>query len=248
MKFQMGEIISGLKVKESLQSLIAWHHPCKVKIPNTPFSWEARISEIREEGNCSYLFIDGVSGFEQTLPPLQERKITLEYADAQVFFCHFHAGVVDASPQSIWVECPEVIYRIQRRAYHRVKATGGTEISFPLEDETEVIGRVRDYSLGGVAFFAGPDLPLKPNGHLKDLFLRIPEEGDWFMVEIPLAIVRRVEPPGPNGMRVYALEFLGLEETMRKRFSQHIAGIQRHLLRKFKKGIPAGGLSESLGA
>lgn len=248
MKFQMGEIISGLKVKESLQSLIAWHHPCKVKIPNTPFSWEARISEIREEGNCSYLFIDGVSGFEQTLPPLQERKITLEYADAQVFFCHFHAGVVDASPQSIWVECPEVIYRIQRRAYHRVKAMGETEIIFPLEDETEVIGRVRDYSLGGVAFSAEPDLPLKPNGHLKDLFLRIPEEGDWFMVEIPLAIVRRVEPPGPNGMRVYALEFLGLEETMRKRFSQHIAGIQRHLLRKFKKGIPAGGLSESLGA
>ena len=248
MKFQMGEIISGWKVKKSLQSLIVLHHPCKVKIPNTPFSWEARISEIREEGNCSYLFIDGVRGFEQTLPPLQERKITLEYADAQVFFCHFHAGVVDASPQSIWVECPEVIYRMQRRAYHRVKATGGTEIIFPLEDETEVIGRVRDYSLGGVAFFAEPDLPLKPNGHLKDLFLRIPEEGDWFMVEIPLAIVRRVEPPGPNGMRVYALEFLGLEETMRKRFSQHIAEIQRHLLRKFKKGIPAGELSKSLGA
>jgi c-di-GMP-binding flagellar brake protein YcgR len=248
LKFQMGEIISGLKVKKSLQSLIASHHPCKVKIPNTPFSWEARISEIREEGNCSYLFIDGVRGFEQTLPPLQERKITLEYADAQVFFCHFRAGVVDASPQSIWVECPEVIYRMQRRAYHRVKATGGTEIIFPLEDETEVIGRVRDYSLGGVAFFAEPDLPLKPNGHLKDLFLRIPEEGDWFMVEIPLAIVRRVEPPGPNGMRVYALEFLGLEETMRKRFSQHIAEIQRHLLRKFKKGIPAGELSKSLGA
>jgi c-di-GMP-binding flagellar brake protein YcgR len=248
LKFQMGEIISGLKVKKSLQSLIVLHHPCKVKIPNTPFSWEAHISEIREEGNCSYLFIEGVRGFEQTLPPLQERKITLEYADAQVFFCHFHAGVVDASPQSIWVECPEVIYRMQRRAYHRVKATGGTEIIFPLEDETEVMGRVRDYSLGGVAFFAEPDLPLKPNGHLKDLFLRIPEEGDWFMVEIPLAIVRRVEPPGPNGMRVYALEFLALEETMRKRFSQHIAEIQRHLLRKFKKGIPAGELSKSLGA
>ena len=248
MKFQMGEIISGWKVKKSLQSLIVLHHPCKVKIPNTPFSWEAHISEIREEGNCSYLFIEGVRGFEQTLPPLQERKITLEYADAQVFFCHFRAGVVDASPQSIWVECPEVIYRMQRRAYHRVKATGGTEIIFPLEDETEVMGRVRDYSLGGVAFFAEPDLPLKPNGHLKDLFLRIPEEGDWFMVEIPLAIVRRVEPPGPNGMRVYALEFLGLEETMRKRFSQHIAEIQRHLLRKFKKGIPAGELSKSLGA
>ncbi len=248
MKFQTGEIISGLKVKRSLQSLIDSHHPCKVKIPNTPFSWEARISEIREEGNCSYLFIDGLRGFEQTLPPLQERKITLEYADAQVFFCHFHAGVVDVSPQSIWVECPEVIYRMQRRAYHRVKATGGAEIIFPLEEETEVRGRVRDYSLGGVAFFAEADLPLKPNEHLKDLFLRIPEGGDWFTVEIPLAIVRRVEPPGENGMRVYALEFLDLEETMRKRFSQHVAGIQRHLLRKFKKGVPAGELSESLGA
>lgn len=248
MEFQLGEIISGLKVRRSLQSLIASHHPCMVKIPNTPFSWEARITEIREEGNCSYLFIDGVRGFEQTLPPLQERKVTLEYADAQIFFCHFHTGVVDASPQSIWVECPEVIYRMQRRAYHRVKATGGTEIIFPLEGEAEVRARVRDYSLGGVAFFAEADLPLKPNDHLKELFLRIPEEGDWFRVEIPLAIVRRVEPPGQNGMNLYALEFLNLEGTMRKRFSQHIAEIQRHLLRKFKKGSPAAELSESLRA
>ncbi|MGE5252589.1 MAG: flagellar brake protein [Planctomycetaceae bacterium] len=248
MKFQMGEIISGLKVRRSLQSLVASHHPCKVKIPKTPFSWEARISEIREEGNRSYLFIEGVRGFEQALPPLQEQKVTLEYTDAQVFFCHFHSGVVDASPQSIWVECPEVIYRMQRRAYHRIKAMEGTEIAFSLEAGAEVKARVRDYSLGGVAFFAEADLSLKPEDHLKGLLLRIPEKGDWFMVEILLAIVRRVESPGPKGMNLYALEFLNLEEMMRKRFRQHLVEIQRHLLRKFKKGSPAVELSESLRA
>ena len=80
------------------------------------------------------------------------------------------------------------------------------------------------------------NLVLKPDDHLKELSLRIPEEEDWFTVQIPLAVVRRVEPSAQNGRNLYALEFIGLGETAKKRFRQHISEIQRLLLRKFKMG------------
>jgi hypothetical protein len=203
------------------------------------------ISRIHDQENSHSLFIDGVGGFEHSLPPFQERKITLEYSDDQVFFCHFHAWVLKPSAQGIWAECPEIIYRMQRRAFHRVKAQGGTEIIFPLGAGKSVRAQVRDYSQGGVAFTTEENLVLKPEDRLQELSLRIPKEGDWYIVPIPLAVVRRVEPSVQEGMSLCALEFIGVGEAVRKRFRQHISETQRLLLRKFRKGHPPRALEES---
>ena len=236
MKVQKGEIITGWHVRNGLQSLIDSRHPCKVKIPHTPFCWDAWVAKIHPTEDSDCLFIDGVGGFEQALPPFQDRKITLEYSDAQVFFCRFHTWVIKTSSQGIWVECPEAIYRMRRRAFHRVKARGETEIVFPWGAGKRIRARVRDYSLGGVAFTTAENLDLKPDDPLQELALRIPEEEDWFTVEIPLAVVRRLEPSGQNGKDLYALEFIGLGESVKKRLRQHISETQRLLLRKFRKG------------
>jgi c-di-GMP-binding flagellar brake protein YcgR len=236
LKDQKGEIITGWHVRNGLQSLIDSRHPCKVKIPHTPFCWDAWVAKIHPSENSECLFIDGVAGFDQALPPSQERKITLEYSDAQVFFCRFHTWVMKTSPQGIWVECPEVIYRMQRRAFHRVNAQAGTEIVLPRGNGKKISAPVRDYSQGGTAFTAEEDLGLKPDDPLQELSLRIPEEKDWLTVEIPLAVVRRVEASGQKGMNLYALEFIGLEESVKKRLGQHISETQRLLLRKFKQG------------
>ena len=246
MKAQKGEIITGLRVRKALQSLIDSRHPCTVKIPDTPFCWDALIARIHNQENSQSLFIDGVGGFEHALPPFRERKITLEYSDDQAFFCHFQAWVLKPSAHGIWIECPEIIYRMQRRAFHRVKAQGGTEIIFPLGAGKRIRAQVRDYSQGGVAFTPEENLVLKPEDQLKELSLRIPEEEDWFTVQIPLAVVRRVEPSAHGGMNLYALEFIGLGETAKKRFSQHISETQRLLLRKFKKGPLPMALEEPL--
>jgi len=45
-----------------------------------------------------------------------------------------------------------------------------------------------------------------------------------------------VEPSVQEGRNLYALEFIGVGETVRKRFRQHISETQRLLLRKFRKG------------
>jgi c-di-GMP-binding flagellar brake protein YcgR len=236
LKAQKGEIITGWQVRNGLQSLIDSRHPCKVKIPHTPFCWDAWIAEIHPPENSDCLFIDGVGGFEQALPPSQDRKITLEYSDAQVFFCRFHTWVMKTSPRGIWVEWPEVIYRMQRRAFHRMKAQEGTEIIFSLGAEKKVRAGVRDYSQGGLAFTTEEDLDLKPDDHLQELSLRIPEEENWLTVEIPLAVVRRVEPSAQGGRNLYALEFIELGEMAKKLFGKHISETQRLLLRKFKMG------------
>lgn len=240
MKAQKGEIITGQQVRIGLKPLIDSRHPCKVKIPQTPFCWDACMAGIQPPGNSDSLFIDGVGGFEQALPPSQDRKVTLEYSDAQVFFCRFDTYVMKTSPRGIWVEWPEAVYRMQRRAFHRVKAQEGTEIIFPLGPDKRVSAEVRDYSQGGVAFTTDEDLELKPDDHLQGLSLRVPEEETWFTVEIPLAVVRRVEPSAQGGRNLYALEFIGLGESAKQFFAKHISESQRLLLRKFKMGpLPA---------
>jgi hypothetical protein len=135
LKVQKGEITTGWHVRNGLQSLIDSRHPCKVKIPHTPFCGDAWVAKIHPTEDFDCLFIDGVGGFEQALPPSQDRKITLKYSE-----------------------------------------------------------------------------------------------------EIPLAAVRRVEPPAQNGRNLYALEFIGLGETVKKRFRQPISETQRLLPRKCRKG------------
>jgi hypothetical protein len=138
-----GEIITGWRVRNCLQSLIDSRHPCQAKIPHRPFCRDAWVAKIHRTEDSDCLFIDGVGGFEQALPPFQDRKIALKDSDVQVFFCRFHTGVIKTSPQGIWVEYPEAIYRMQRRAFHRVKAQGGTEVVFPRGAGKKVRARVR---------------------------------------------------------------------------------------------------------
>jgi hypothetical protein len=171
LKVQKGEIITGWHVRNCLQSLTDSRHPCKVKTLPTPSCWDAWAAKIHPAEDSDCLFIDGVGGFEQALPPSQDRKITLKYSDAQVFFCRFHTGVMKTFPQGIWVECPEAIYRTQRRAFHRVKAPGRTEIVFPWGAGKKVRARVRHYNLGGVAFTPEENLALKSDDRLQELSL-----------------------------------------------------------------------------
>ena len=127
-----------------------------------------------------------------------------------------------------------------------MKARAGTEIVFRGEGGREMKGRVQDYSLGGVAFVTEENLALKPDDSLQELSLRIPRAGG-LRVDIPLALVRRVEAMEQEGKNLYALEFIGLEESIKDRFRQHISETQRLLLRKFKAGPPSGGGQKDVG-
>ncbi len=232
---QPAEIISGEKVTELLRYLIDSRRMCKIQIPHTSYCCITLVSGIEKDEHSNSLLIDGVPGFEAALSQSRNRKVTLEYMDPGGILCYFEARVGKILPKMILVECPKAIYRVQRRKFYRLKAQRGTEIVFRVAPEKEERAKVNDYSLGGVAFLTERPLPLKTNDQLEDLCLRVPEEGDWFMVQIPLAVVRRID--SQRGTFFYGLEFLQMPNTERKRLAQHIFEKQRLLLRKFGKNL-----------
>jgi hypothetical protein len=127
-----GETISGEKVTTLLRYLIESWHPCKIRIPDSPFCWITILIGIQKEGDSDCLLIDGVPGFEQAFSSYKERGVILEYVDSAGVPCFFDARVVKSfsNPNMIWVEFPQSIYRVQRRKFYRLEAQLGTEVVF----------------------------------------------------------------------------------------------------------------------
>jgi len=217
-----------------LRYIIDSRGPCKVSIPDTPLCWTTLLSAVEREGSVDLLLIQGNPQMREAISLSGKGEVLLEYSDENGVLCHFMIEVIRTSPERIWGKLPAVIYRVQRRMFFRVKAQEGTEIVFTLEPGIEVRGGVRDYSLGGVAFWSGARWPRKTEDLVEDLCLRIPEEGTWFEVFIYGAVVRRVEPGTRHGKSLYALELLGMSRRTRRTFASHILGRKRMLLRKFK--------------
>ncbi len=136
--------------------------------------------------------------------------------------------------EQAWGKTPPVIYRVQRRMFFRLKAKPGTEVGFKVDPQQEARGIVRDYSLGGLAFWSESPLPLKSEDLVEDLCLRIPARGSFTEIAIYAAVVRRVESGTDPVKPLYALEFLGMSRGTRRQFAAHILGEKRRLLRQFK--------------
>jgi PilZ domain len=228
------DIILGRRALDLLRYIIDSRGPCKVSIPETPLSWTTLLVAVEREGSADLLLIQGNPELREALSLSGKGEVLLEYSDENGVLCHFMVEVIRTSPERVWGKLPAVIYRVQRRMFFRVKAQEGTEIVFTLEPGKEVRGGVRDYSLGGVAFWSEEPLPLKTEDLVEDLCLRIPEKGTWFEVFIYGAVVRRVEPGTRQGKSLYALELLGMSRKTRRTFASHILGKRRMLLRKSK--------------
>ena len=231
---QPTDIILGRRALDILRYIIDSRGPCKVSIPDTPLCWTTLLLALEREGSVDLLLVQGNPELIKALSLSGKAEVLLEYSDENGVLCHFMIEVIRTSPERVWGKIPAVIYRVQRRMFFRVKAQERTEIVFTLEPGIEVRGGVRDYSLGGVAFWSAEPLPLKIEDLVEDLFLRIPEEGTWFEVHIYGAVVRRVEPGSRQGKSLYALELLGMSRRTRRTFASHILGRKRMLLRKFK--------------
>ena len=228
------DIILGKRALDLLQYIIDSRGLCKISIPETPLRWTTLLWAIERQGPADLLLIQGNPELEKAFSTSGKGEFLLEYADENGVLCHFMGEVIRTSPERIWAKFPAVIYRVQRRMFFRLKAQPGTEVVFTLDPRREVRGSVRDYSLGGVAFWSEEPLPLKTEDLVEDLLLRIPEKGSFFEVPIYGAVVRRVEPGSRVEKSLYALEFLGMSRWTRRQFASHILGKKRMLLRKFK--------------
>jgi c-di-GMP-binding flagellar brake protein YcgR len=225
------EIIYGEKLLEMLKVLSESRRFCKMEIPHTNYGWITLVLGLQPVGSLNYLLIDKVAGFEQRLSRSQNQEISVEFLETDGVPCQFKARVFECRPEAIWVELPTSLYRIQKRKFFRVKARLGTAIVFHLDQAMEEKADVKDYSLGGVAFFMDRHLKLTVGDQLKEVELRIPQRSERINFHIPLATVRRLEPQ-MGGKDICALEFLEMSDATRELLWRHIFREQRMFLRK----------------
>ena len=228
------EIVEGKRLLEMLHGWIDARRVCKVEIPNTRYGWITLLLGIQEVDQTYYLLIDKVKGFERALSRSPDQEVSIEFIEKDGVACQFKIQVVECLPKIIRAELPKSIYRMQRRRSFRTKAWSGTEIVFHLSQGKEERSKVKDYSLGGVAFFMDRPLEIHMGDELTRIDLTIPQGGREISFHIPKALVKRIERD-PQGKDVCALEFLEMPEATQERLWLHIFKEQRSLLRKTGK-------------
>ena len=149
---QSAEIVGGQKLVETLKVLSEAKCYCRMEIPHTGYSWITLIVGLRTD-NSNYLSIDKVTGFEEAFTHAQDKEISIEFLEPDGIPCQFKTRVLECCPESILAEIPGSIHRIQKRRYFRVKAGLETAVVFQLDQAVEEKAVVRDYALGGLAFF-----------------------------------------------------------------------------------------------
>ena len=94
--------------------------------------------------------------------------------------------------------------------------------------------KVKDYSLGGVAFFLEDSQRLNLNDSVQELELSVPQGDRWITFHIPQAVVRRREKDF-LGKEICALLFQDLPEITKESLWRHLFEEERAFLQKAKK-------------
>jgi len=227
------EILDGNRMVGTLRLAMDGRKLCRMEISDTKQGWITLILGIEPAGTSPHLLIDKVNGLEEALSESETKEILFEFMETDGVPCQFQTRVVKFHRSGCWMELPKWILRVQKRRFYRVKARLGTEIIFRVDREGQEKATVRDYSMGGVAFFLDRDRMLNIETQVTDVQLRIPQGDGWIEFYNALAVVRRVERH-TTGKDICVLEFLGMSEGTKERLWKHIFEEQRMALKKTK--------------
>ena len=178
-----------------------------------------------------------MTDFDRALRQSEALHLDFSFFDREGAPCSFSASVLAVDPREIWVEVPAVIDRIQRRAFYRVKADPGMEVVFQDVACRGITARIRDYSLGGLAFYQ--DLydawfsKLAQEDQLCDNRIIIPDGRGILEIPVALAVVRRIVVFPPHTIQG-ALEFLQVPDPARAHLGRLVFEHQRQVIQKIK--------------
>ena len=236
---QPAQLLQGGDIPLILQSAIKSRRRIRMEIPRTTYAWITLFLGFEPGAGGPWLIIDQVTGFDQALRFSRNRTISLSFFDRAGVPFHFSTEVHLSQPKEIWAELPRMIYRVQRRAFYRVKASLGMEVMVRDLVDQEYKARVKDYSMGGVAFYK--ELceqwfkELKTDVTLQDNALLFPLGEEILTIPVPLAEIRRIVGIPPDTVQG-ALEFLQLPESSRAQLERLIFEQQRLVIQKIKTG------------
>jgi hypothetical protein len=229
--------LQGGDIPLILQSAVKSRQRIRMEIPRTKYAWITLFLGLETGPGGPWLIIDQVPGFDQALGFSRNQTVALSFFDRTGVPLNFSTLVHFSQPKEIWVELPRMIYRVQRRAFYRVKASLGMEIMLRDLVDQGYKARVKDYSMGGVAFYK--ELceqwfeELKTDVKLQDNALLFPRGDRMLTIPIPSAEIRRIVGIPPHTVQG-ALEFLQLPESSRTQLERLISEQQRLVIQKIK--------------
>ncbi len=235
MEEQNSEIIVGEKVLEILREWIDTRQICRLKIPNTSHGGITVLLGFRKKNGVPCLIIDNIPTFDQILPRYLNHEIEIEFLEKKGILCSFQTKLLESQLKYVLTTIPEVIFRFQRRKYFRVNARSGTRVIFQIKKGESRSANVKDYGVGGVAFFIDPTTELlKEEDILTNINLKIPFLDRKLNFYISKGVVKRREPES-SGKFICAVEFLEMLEPTREKLWHHILEEQRLQIRRMKR-------------
>lgn len=231
---QPAEMITGQDLLSTLQDLVRSRKICRMEIPDTEYGWFTVFLDLEGNRKQQCLVVDRVPGIEKALDRASKPVVAFEFLEKGGIPCRFRTEVTASDGHCIRVEAPEVIQRIQRRNFFRMKAPLGSEVILRENLHAEQRGTLRDYSLGGVAILLDPPPNKKVGDPMRDLLLRIPRGRDCLEIQVRLALVRRTSTD-VSGRFLCALEFAEMEEPARELLWHHLLEEQRSSIRRFRE-------------
>ena len=235
---QPAQLLLGGDIPLIIQSAIKSRQRIRMEIPRTKYSWITLFLGFETGPEGHWLIIDQVAGFDHALRFSRSQTVVVSFSDRTGVPFNFSTEVHRSRPKELWVELPRMINRVQRRAFYRVKASLGMEIMLRNVPHQEYKARIKDYSMGGVAFYK--DLgeqwfkELEVDGTLRDNALLFPRGEEILTIPIPWAEVRRIVDFPPHTIQG-ALEFLQIPESSRSQLERLIFEQQRRVIQKIKQ-------------
>lgn len=229
MSQQFYEVITDEEsVRSTICYLIDSRILCAMEFPGTQDGWFTFVLAMKRINRSQSLLIDRVEGFETALARNPDRKISLAFKDSGGVSCFLQTRVIQCGSGGIWCELPKSLRRLQRRQSFRVEAPAGTEILFTVNSAKPETGDILNLSGTGAAFRIKKGLPISVGDVLKDVQIRLPEEGA--LLPIAKAIIRRLEEDA--GKLLGGLEFTEISEEARKQLISYIFKRHRSTIRK----------------
>jgi c-di-GMP-binding flagellar brake protein YcgR len=230
------EKITGPKVVEIIDDLITGKTLVKVSIPRHDFERLTIVIGTRSEDDVLYFRIDSPEGLWMAMQQAgQPETLRFEFLDEGRLPHRFEAPL-NTRDQEIWLQCPEYIQRYQLRNDFRIKAPANAHAT-ALINEIELKMHVDNISLGGLYCHCpnSAKAMLFKDQIIENLDLVFIFGGEYQMITIGRAVVRRMD--GRTRQRHFgvAFEFMQMNIEVKKRLTQIIYGLQRDYLKSRMK-------------
>lgn len=227
------EIIEGERIFRILRDVIETRQLCRIRIHSSQFGGLTLILNLRKISKVPCLVIDKIPHIDPILSQPQYKEIDIDFLEKGGVTCYFRTRIIESQQNFILAEIPKTIFRLQRRRFFRIDAKAGAEIIFYTQAGGEERAKVKDYGVGGIAFFLESQINLKEGEILYDINLKLPCAGQWVTFHIPKGIVKRIKKELSDKF-ICAVEFLEILEKTREKLWYHILEDQRSQIRKFK--------------